>query len=138
MNIGLSGYSLTGILAHLTYFGIASLAIVIFVAIYVTLTPHHEFRLIRQGNTAAAIALGGVILGYTIPLAKAVSQSESILDMLLWAGVALVAQLLAYGVTRFILPQLSGHVDEGKTASGVFLASIAVAIGILNAAAMTA
>jgi putative membrane protein len=138
MNIGLFNSSLSGILAHLTYFGIASVAVVIFVAIYVTITPHHEFRLIRQGNTAAAISLGGVILGYTIPLAKAVAQSESIVDMLLWSGVALVAQLLAYGITRFILPQLSAHVDEGKTASGIFLASIAVAIGMLNAAAMTA
>jgi putative membrane protein len=109
----------------------------VFVAIYVTVTPHHEFRLIRQGNTAAAISLGGAIIGYTIPLAKSVAQSESIPEMLLWGGVALVAQLVAYGITRLILPQLSSHVDEGKTASGIFLAAISVAIGLLNAAAMT-
>ena len=137
MDTSLLSYSLTGIVAHLLYFGIASVAVVVFVAIYVAVTPHHEFRLIRQGNTAAAISLGGVILGYTVPLAKAVSQSESISDMLLWSGVALVAQLGAYGMTRLILPQLSAHVDEGKTASGIFLAAISVAIGLLNAAAMT-
>jgi putative membrane protein len=57
--------------------------------------------------------------------------------MLLWSGVALVAQLGAYGITRLILPQLSSHVAEGKTASGIFLAAISVAIGLLNAAAMT-
>ena len=106
-------------------------------AIYVTVTPHHEFRLIRLGNTAAAVSLGGAILGYTIPLAKAVSQSQTIADMLLWSGVALVAQLVAYGITRLVLPQISAHVDEGKTASGIFLAAIAIAIGMLNAAAMT-
>jgi putative membrane protein len=119
------------------YFGIASVAIVVFVAIYVTVTPHHEFRLIRAGNTAAAISLGGAILGYTIPLAKAVSQSWSIAEMLLWTGVALIAQLAAYGIARLLLPQLSSHVDEGKTASGIFLAAVSVAIGLLNAAAMT-
>ena len=137
MDSSLLSYSLTGIVAHLVYFGIATLAVVVFVAVYVTVTPHHEFRLIRQGNTAAAISLGGVILGYTVPLAKAVSQSASIADMLLWSGVALVAQLAAYGITRLILPQLSSHVDEGRTASGIFLAAIAIAIGMLNAAAMT-
>jgi putative membrane protein len=131
-------YSLTGIVAHLVYFGIASIAVVIFLAIYVTVTPHHEFRLIREGNAAAAISLGGAILGYTIPLAKAVSQSGGILDMLLWSGVALVAQLVAYGITRLVLPHLSSHVNEGKAASGIFLAAISVAIGLLNAAAMTA
>jgi putative membrane protein len=137
MDTSLLGDSLTGVAAHLVYFGIASVAVVVFVAIYVTVTPHHEFRLIRQGNTAAALSLGGAILGYTVPLAQAVSQSESISDMLLWSGVALLAQLVAYGITRLILPHLSAHVDEGKTASGVFLAAIAVAIGLLNAAAMT-
>ena len=137
MDTTMTGDALTGVVAHLVYFGIACVAIVVFVAIYVTVTPHPEFRLIRQGNTAAAISLGGAIVGYTIPLAKAVSQSVSISDMLLWSGVALVAQLAAYGVTRLVLPQISAHVDEGKTASGVFLAAIAVAIGMLNAAAMT-
>ena len=137
MDTGLLNYSLTGIIAHLVYFGIASVAVVVFVVIYVTVTPHHEFTLIRQGNTAAAVSLGGAILGYTVPLAQAVSQSASIGDMLLWSGVALVAQLAAYGITRLILPQLSPHVAEGKTASGVLLAAIAVAVGLLNAAAMT-
>jgi len=137
MEPSLLSHSLTGIVAHLVYFGIASVAVAVFVALYVTVTPHHEFRLIRQGNTAAAISLGGAIVGYTIPLAKAVAQSTSIAEMLLWSGVALVAQLLAYGIARLILPQLSAHVDEGKTASGIFLAAIAVAIGLLNAAAMT-
>jgi putative membrane protein len=137
MDTSLLSYSFTGIVAHLVYFGIASAAVLVFVAIYVTVTPHHELRLIRRGNTAAAISLGGAILGYTVPLAKAVSQSESISDMLLWSGVALVAQLVAYGITRLILPQLSSHVDEGMTASGIFLAAISVTIGLLNAAAMT-
>lgn len=138
MNNGLLSDSLTGIVAHLVHLGIAAAAVIVFVAIYVTMTPHREFRLIRSGNSAAAISLSGAILGYTIPLAKAVSQSESILDMLIWSGVALVAQLAAYGISRLILPELSAHVDEGKTASSIFMAAIAVAIGLLNSAAMTA
>jgi putative membrane protein len=136
MDIGSFDYS-SAIVAHLMYFGIAIVATVIFVTIYVTVTPHREFRLIREGNTAAAISLGGAILGYTIPLAKAVSQSEGMSDMLLWSGVALVAQLIAYGATRLILPKLSTNVDEGKVASGVFLAAMSISIGLLNSAAMT-
>jgi putative membrane protein len=138
MTSALFSESLTGIVAHLVHLGIAAAAVLVFVAIYVTITPHREFHLIRQGNSAAAISLSGAILGYTIPLAKAVAQSESILDMLLWSVVALVAQLVAYGISRLILPQLSAHVDEGKVASSIFMAAIAVAIGLLNSAAMTA
>ena len=57
--------------------------------------------------------------------------------MLIWAGVALVAQLVAYGATRLILPQLSSDVNEGKVAPAVFLAAVSICIGLLNAAAMT-
>lgn len=138
MNSGLLSDSVTGIVAHLVHLGIAAAAVLVFVAVYVMITPHREFRLIREGNSAAAISLGGAILGYTIPLAKAVAQSESILDMLIWSGVALVAQLVAYGISRLILPQLSADVDEGKTASSILMAAIAVAVGLLNSAAMTA
>ena len=130
-------YSVSGVVAHFIYFAIASVAVVVFVGIYVMVTPHRELTLIRQGNTAAAISLGGAMLGYTLPLAKAVAQSESLGDMVLWSVVALVAQLVAYCVARLVLPQLSSNVHEGKTASAVFLAAIAVCIGLLNAAAMT-
>ncbi len=138
MDTNLFTYSLGGIGAHLLYFGIAILAVVVFVAIYIMVTPYHELRLIRQGNTAAAISLGGAILGYSVPLGMAVSQSEGIPDVLLWGGVALVAQLVGYGITRVLVPHLSSDVNEGKTAAGVFLAAISLAIGLLNAAAMTA
>ena len=137
MNNGLFDYS-AGVTAHLMYFGVAIAAVLVFVAIYIAVTPHREFRLIRQGNTAAAISLGGALLGYSVPLAKAVSQSEGLDDMLVWSGVALVAQLIAYGITRLVLPALSADVNEGKIAPAVFLAACSVCIGLLNAAAMTA
>ena len=137
MDTSLLSYSLSGIVAHLVYFGVAMVAVGLFVAIYITVTPHPELRLIREGNNAAAISLGGAILGYTVPLAKSVAQSESVAEMLLWSAVALVAQLLAYGIARLVLPRLSSNVSEGRTASGIFVAALSLAIGLLNAAAMT-
>ena len=127
----------SAITAHFTYFGIAIVATVVFVAIYVMITPHREFTLIREGNSAAAISLGGALIGYTIPLAKAVSQSEGMMDMVLWSGVALVAQVVAYGITRVLVPALSSDVKTGRSAAGIFLAAMSISIGLLNAAAMT-
>lgn len=126
-----------GVTAHLMYFGVALVAVLVFVAVYIAVTPHREFTLIRQNNIAAAISLGGALLGYTIPLAKAVSQSEGLRDMLVWSSVALVAQLVTYGAARLILPQVSSDVSEGKVAPAIFLAACAVCVGMLNAAAMT-
>jgi putative membrane protein len=129
--------ALSGVSAHLLYFAIALIAIALFIAIYTAITPYWEIRLIRQGNTSAAISLGGAIPGYTFPLAQSVAQAGSLADMLLWSGVALVAQLVAYGITRLVLPHLAADVNAGKIAPAIFLAALAIAIGILNAAAMS-
>ena len=40
-------------------------------------------------------------------------------------------------ITRLLVPQLSADVQEGKLASAIFLASVSLAIGMLNSAAMT-
>ena len=77
------------------------------------------------------------MVGYSLPLAYSVAQSGNIVDMLTWSCVALVAQLIAYAITRLLLPQLPKDVNEGKLAPAIFLAAISIAIGVLNSAAMT-
>lgn len=126
-----------GIGAHFLYFVVAIGGIMLFVAIYTAITPYREIAMIRHGNTAAAISLGGALVGFTFPLAQAVAQSGSLVDMLIWSTVGLVAQLAAYFATRLILPHLSTDVNEGKLAPAIFLAAVSIAIGMLNAAAMT-
>ena len=84
-----------GIGAHFLYFVVAIGGIMLFVAIYTAITPYREITMIRHGNTAAAISLGGALVGFTFPLAQAVAQSGSLADMLIWSTVGLVAQLAA-------------------------------------------
>ncbi len=43
----------------------------LFVTLYSALTAHHEMTLIRGGNKAAALLLGGAVVGFVIPMAKA-------------------------------------------------------------------
>ncbi|HEX5261891.1 MAG TPA: DUF350 domain-containing protein, partial [Phenylobacterium sp.] len=40
-------------------------------ALYIMLTPQKEVALVREGNVAAAVSLGGILLGLAIPLASA-------------------------------------------------------------------
>jgi putative membrane protein len=109
-----------------------------FATVYCLITSYQEMALIRQGNKAAALSLGGAILGFVIPVGKAVSQSANLTDLLVWAGIAFVAQLLAYGVTVMLVPHLRKSIVDDHVASGILLAALAVAIGILNAASMAA
>ena len=129
--------SLHGIGPHFVYFALALVVATLFVAIYIRITPYREFALIRRGNAAAAISLGGALLGFSLPLAKAVAQSANVLDMLIWAGVAFVAQLIAFIVARAVLKDMTSNIEEGKPAAAIFLAAVSISIGLLNSAAMT-
>jgi len=128
---------LSGLPAFAAYFGLALVLLAVFVLIYLRITPYREIHLIREGNVAAAASLGGALIGFAIPLASSIEHSIALLDMLLWALVALVAQIVAFVIARLCVPALSRNIEQGQVASGVFLGSVAIAIGLLNAASMS-
>ena len=136
MDTSLLSHSLSGIVAHLVYFGTAIVAVAVFVAIYVTVTPHREFRLIREGNTAAAISLGAVLVGLAIPLAVSLGYSTGELEMVIW-GVAIIAvQLFVFRFTDFVLQGLPRRIQAGEVAAATFLAAIKIATALILAAAV--
>jgi putative membrane protein len=115
------------------YFATAVGLLAVFLVLYVFVTPYSELALIREGNIAAAISLAGAIIGYALPIAVSVAVSHNIGAMIGWGVVACVVQLAAYIVARFALPQINLNIPQGKVASGIFLASLSLGIGILNA-----
>jgi putative membrane protein len=109
----------------------------IFFLVYLWITPYRELALIREGNTAAAISLSGAMIGFTLPLASVISHAASVVDTALWSLVALVVQLAAYAVARFIMPEFGKAIPEGKVASAILKAAFAISFGMLNAACLT-
>ncbi|MBC8120159.1 MAG: DUF350 domain-containing protein [Burkholderiaceae bacterium] len=129
--------TLAGLPYFAAFFGVSLLLLTVCLALYVLITPYPEVKLIREGNSAAAASLGGAIIGFALPLASVVVNSVSLLDMLLWAAVALVVQLGAFAGVRLLVPNIARHVREGQVASGILLGAMAIALGLLNAASMT-
>jgi len=126
-----------GVPAFLTYFAATLAMVVLFIAIYIRITPYPELRLIHEGNTAAAWSLAGALFGFVVPLARAVAQSVNLLDMVSWGAVAFVVQLLVYLGVRLTMPGIVTGIPEGKVAHGLFLGAMSLAAGLLNAACMT-
>jgi len=117
-------------LASLVALGVA-------IALYVMVTPIREFALVDEGNSAAAISLGGAVLGLAAPIASAIAHSRDLVDLLVWSLIALVAQLLVYLALALIWRGLPQRIAEGSHAHAAALAAIAVAVGLLNAACLT-
>jgi putative membrane protein len=133
----LSGFQ-TGALAFLLAFVVAGLFTLAFKVVYQVVTPYRERELIRQGNTAAAIALVGALIGYVLPLASALSHTVSLVEFVAWALLAGVIQIIAFTLVRVIaLPDVKARIENGEIAIGVYLAGVSLAVGVLNAACMT-
>ena len=129
--------SLQGLGSFLSFFLAAVVAETIFVLLYMAVTPHREMALIEAGNTAAAVSLGGAVLGFTLPVASAVANSVSLVDMAVWSAVALAVQLVVFLVASLFLRGLSRRIETDNMAAGITLAVASLAIGVLNAASMT-
>jgi putative membrane protein len=129
-------FYLAGAPAFALYFGAGLFMLVLFGLIYTALTPHKEWQLIRTNVPAAALAFGGSLLGFVLPLASAMRESVSLLDFLLWGLVALIAQLLTFALLRALIPGLGQRIGDNEMASGILVALSSVSVGVLNAAAM--
>lgn len=119
--------------AFASYFLTAICLLAVFSVLYVLITPYSELKLIRAGNAAAAISLGGAVIGFALPLAVAVATSHNLYVMIGWGVVAGGVQLLVFLVARLALPRINESIPQGRLASGIFLALLSVAVGILNA-----
>ena len=129
--------SLSGLLPFLMYFVPALVLVVCFGAVYSRLTPHNEFGLIKSGNSSAAIAFGGSLIGFVLPLCTAIVHAVSLLDFMIWGLIALIVQLLTFAAVRLFIPGLSQRIVDDQTASAIFVALSSVAVGLVNAACMT-
>lgn len=105
--------------------------------IYVKITPHHEFRLVREGNQAAGLSLSGVIIGLAMPLAFSLSASVGALDIVFWGVVVVVLQLLAFLAAHLLLNDVSKRIENGEMASAWVLFGLNIALATLISAAIT-
>lgn len=106
------------------------------VTIYHFVTPYHELRLIRNGNTAAALSISGAIVGLAIPLAICMATSVNVWDIVIWGIVTLLIQILAYRIGDALLKDLPTRIENGEMGAAILVVGIKLAVSFINAAAV--
>jgi len=131
--------SIAGLQNFALYFVISIALFFVFKIVYAFVTPHDEWKLVKEEkSTAAAIGFGGAMIGFAIALSGAVKNSEFLLDYAIWGVVAIVAQLLAFALLRFtFMPKIAERIQYNEVSAGVMLGAMSVAVGLLNAACMS-
>ncbi|HEY3697139.1 DUF350 domain-containing protein [Phenylobacterium sp.] len=126
----------TGFPLTLLHAGVTTLILFLGALAYVMLTPHREITLIREGNAAAAVSLGGVLVGLAIPLAVSLNASTSIIEIGVWGLSTVVVQLLVFRVVDLLLRGLPQRIQEGEVAAAALLVGAKLATAIILAAAV--
>jgi putative membrane protein len=128
--------SLAGLPAFLVYFCTALVAVILYLFVYTRITPHDEFKLIRDNVPGAAISLGLSLLGFVLPVVSAMTHASNVIDCLIWSVIALIVQIIVYFMVRIPVPNLSNRIAAGELAPAIWLGLSSLAAGALNAASM--
>jgi putative membrane protein len=131
------GNSLNELPWFFSHMGTAMALTLFYVVVYMWVTPHPEIKLIRENNVAASLAFSGSLIGFCLPLASAIANSQMLLDLIVWGVVALFVQIVIFYLVCIPITKISERIEEGEIASGLWLGGASLAGGLLNAASMT-
>jgi len=126
-------------LNFLSYVGVGLVLLIIGTILFVITTRNKEFTLIAQGNKTAAYVLGGRLLGLALVLYSAIANSVSLIDMVIWGGIGIVAQIIAFYLAEILTPtfSLNDAIDKDNQAVGLFLLMLSITIGLVIAGSLT-
>ena len=127
----------TGFPVTLLHAGITATILFAAAAAYIMLTPHKEISLIRDGNTAAAVSLGGVLIGLAIPLAVSLKASTTLIELALWGVATMLVQLLIFRLVDMVLRGLPRRIQDGEMAAAAMLVGAKIATALILAAAVS-
>ncbi|XYJ09513.1 DUF350 domain-containing protein [Telluria sp. B2] len=125
------------ILNYLLHLATAIAMVMAFFVVYTRVTPYDEVLLIRQGNCAAAMSLGGTLIGFSATVASALMYTGNYYQFLGWGLVAMVVQLLVFLVATRLLRMSKDQIEANNVAFGGLLGAISLSIGLINAGSIS-
>jgi putative membrane protein len=126
-------------LETLAFFSVTILALVVFLAVFEFVTRYDDWKEIRNGNVAVAMATGGKIFGICNIFRFAILNNDSILDSLIWASFGFVLLLVAYFIFEFLTPtiKIDAEIQKDNRAVGLLSMIISIAISYVVGASVT-
>ncbi|WP_062047841.1 DUF350 domain-containing protein [Bacillus sp. JCM 19034] len=92
------------------YYSVSVLALILFLGVFELVTRYSNWKEIKKGNLAVAMATGGKIFGVVNIFRHSIEHSDSLFTMLGWGAFGFVLLLISYFVFEFLTP--SFHVDK--------------------------
>ncbi|WP_296952803.1 DUF350 domain-containing protein [uncultured Massilia sp.] len=121
------------ILNYLLHLLTAAALVLAFFVVYTRVTPYDEVALIRAGNGAAALSLGGSLIGFSATIASSLMHTADYVEFAGWAAGAALVQLVVWVVATRLLRMARDQIEADNCAFGGLLGAISLSIGLVNA-----
>ena len=128
---------LASIISYAIYLIAAALMLGAFFFIYTRITPFDEVALIHARNGAAALSLGGALVGFSLTIASGIVHNSSFIAFVLWSVGAMIVQIVVYAIASRVLHTVRTEIEAGNVAMGGFMGTISLVAGVINAACLS-
>lgn len=128
------------LLATIGYFLMAVVVVLIGLGIFELLTKKYkDWEEVSAGNQAVAMSIAGKIIGICIVLSFAIYHSFTIMDTLVWGGVGVVLQMIAYLLFELFTRKFSveDKLKENNTAIGIISMGVSIGLAFVIGASIT-
>ncbi|WP_158736637.1 DUF350 domain-containing protein [Alteribacillus sp. YIM 98480] len=85
-------------------FSVAVLSLIVFLAVFETITPYKNWEEIKNGNIAVALATGGKLFGVANILRFSIEHNDSVLTMVTWGAYGFFLLVFSYLMFEFLTP----------------------------------
>jgi putative membrane protein len=112
------------------YYSVSLLALIVFLAIFETVTKYKNWEEIKKGNIAVALATGGKIFGVANIFRHSIEYSDSLLMMLGWGVLGFVLLLFSYFIFEFLTPSFKVDEEIARDNRAVGFIAMIISIGL--------
>lgn len=114
----------------LAFYSVSILALIVFLAIFETVTSYRNWEEIKKGNLAVAMATSGKIFGVANIFRHSLQHSDSLLMMLLWGAIGFSLLLVSYFIFEFLTPSFKVDEEIKRDNRAVGLISMVISVGL--------
>ncbi len=112
-----------------SYFVLAVISIVIYLAIFEIVTKYNVWQEIKKGNISVALATGGKVVGISIILAFSIYHNNTLWGAFTWGAFGFFLQLIAYYLYEFFTPRFKIDFEIENDNRAVGLLSFFISVG---------
>jgi len=125
--------------SSLTCFLVSLIIILFTIFLFTLVTRYNDWKEIAEGNVAAALALGGKVLGVSNIIRFAVLSNHSVTDTIFWGILGAFLLIIVYLLFEWLTPRLNVNreIASGNVAVGALSMVFSVAVSFVIGASIS-